>query len=91
MPNLTQDILYGNNYSEPLLPENPIRCAVGGVQFTRFMLMMIPFWVLSIWLTLYGVNVILCKLFNMVYNLRSPQQPIRFYSAIVALHSLIGY
>ena len=33
------------------------------------MLMMIPFWVLSIWLTLYGVNVILCKLFNVVYNL----------------------
>ena len=31
--------------------------------------MLIPFYVLSIWLTIYGVNVILCKLFNVVYNL----------------------
>ena len=69
MSNLTKDILYGNNYSEPLLPENPIRYFVDNVHFTRLMLMMIPFWVLSIWLTLYGINVILCKLFNMVYNL----------------------
>ena len=69
MSNLTKDILYGNNYSEPLLPENPIRYVVDNVHFTRLMLMMIPFWVLSIWLTLYGINVILCKLFNVVYNL----------------------
>ena len=69
MSNLTKDILYGNNYSEPLLPENPIRYVVDNVQFTRLMLMMIPFWVLSIWLTLYGINVILSKLFNVVYNL----------------------
>ena len=57
------------NYSEHLLPENPIRYVVDNVHFTRLMLMMIPFWVLSIWLTLYGINVILCKLFNVVYNL----------------------
>ena len=69
MSNLTKDILYGNNYSEPLLPENPIRYVVDNVHFTRLMLMMIPFWVLSIWLTLYGINAILCKLFNVVYNL----------------------
>ena len=69
MSNLTKDILYGNNYSEPLLPENPIRYVVDNVHFTRLMLMMIPFWVLSIWLTLYGINVILCKLFNVIYNL----------------------
>ena len=69
MSNLTKDILYGNNYSEPLLPENPIRYVVDNVHFTRLMLMMIRFWVLSIWLTLYGINVILCKLFNVVYNL----------------------
>ena len=69
MSNLTKDILYGNNYSEPLLPENPIRYVVDNVHFTRLMLMMIPFWVLSIWLTLYGINVIFCKLFNVVYNL----------------------
>ena len=69
MSNLTKDILYGNNYSEPLLPENPIRYVVDNVHFTRLMLLMIPFWVLSIWLTLYGINVILCKLFNVVYNL----------------------
>ena len=69
MSNLTKDILYGNNYSEPLLPENPIRYVVDNVHFTRLMLMMIPFLVLSIWLTLYGINVILCKLFNVVYNL----------------------
>ena len=69
MSNLTKDILYRNNYSEPLLPENPIRYVVDNVHFTRLMLMMIPFWVLSIWLTLYGINVILCKLFNVVYNL----------------------
>ena len=69
MSNLTKDILYGNNYSEPLLPENPIRYVVDNVHFTRLMLMMISFWVLSIWLTLYGINVILCKLFNVVYNL----------------------
>ena len=69
MSNLTKDILYGNNYSEPLLPENPIRYVVDNVHFTRLMLMMIPFWVLSIWLTLYGINVILCKLFNVVNNL----------------------
>ena len=69
MSNLTKDILYGNNYSEPLLPENPIRYVVDNVHFTRLMLMMIPFWILSIWLTLYGINVILCKLFNVVYNL----------------------
>ena len=69
MSNLTKDILYGSNYSEPLLPENPIRYVADNVHFTRLMLMMIPFWVLSIWLTLYGINVILCKLFNVVYNL----------------------
>ena len=69
MSNLTQDILYGNNFSEPLLPENPIRYVVDNVHFTRLMLMMIPFWVLSIGLTSYGVNIILCKLFNVVYNL----------------------
>ena len=27
--------------------------------------MMIPFWVFSIWLTLYGVSVIFCKLYNL--------------------------
>ena len=69
MSNLTQDILYGNNYSQPLLPENPIRYVVDNVHFNRLMLTLIPFWVLSIWLTIYGVNVILCKLFNVVYNL----------------------
>ena len=69
MSNLTQDILYGNNYSQPLLPENPIRYVVDNVHFNRLMLMLIPFYVLSIWLTIYGVNVILCKLFNVVYNL----------------------
>ena len=69
MSNITKDILYGNSYSEPLLPENPIRYVVDNVHLTRLMLMMIPFWVLSIWLTLYGINVILCKLFNVVYNL----------------------
>ena len=68
MSNLTVDISYGY-YSEPLLPENPIRYVVDNVHSTRLMLMLIPFWVLSIWLTLYGVNVILCKLFNVVYNL----------------------
>ena len=52
-----------------LLPENPIRYVVDNVHFTRLMFMMITFWVLSIWLTLYGINVILCKLFNVVYNL----------------------
>ena len=69
MSHLTKDKLYGNNYSESLLPENPIRYVVDNVHFTGLMLMMIPFWVLSIWLTLYGINVILCKLFNVVYNL----------------------
>ena len=69
MSNLTQDILYGNNYSQPLLPGNPIRYVVDNVHFNRLMLMLIPFWVLSIWLTIYGVNVILCKLFKVVYNL----------------------
>ena len=69
MSNLTQDILYGNNYSQPLLPENPIRNVVDNVHFNRLILMLIPFYVLSIWLTIYGVNVILCKLFNVVYNL----------------------
>ena len=69
MSNLTQDILYGNNYSQPLLPETPIRYVVDNVHFNRLMLMLIPFYVLSIWLTKYGVNVILCKLFNVVYNL----------------------
>ena len=69
MSNLTQDILYGNNYSQPLLPENPIRYVVDNVHFNRLILMLIPFWVLSIWLTIYGVNVILCKLFNILSNL----------------------
>ena len=65
MSNLTEDILYGNNYSEPLLPENPIRYVTNNINFTRLMLMMIPFWVFSIWLTLYGVSVIFCKLYNL--------------------------
>ena len=69
MSNLTQDILIGNNYSQPLLPENPIRYVVDNLDFTRLMLMLIPFWVLSIWLTIYGVNVILCKLFTIISNL----------------------
>ena len=46
MSNLTEDILYGNNFSEPLLPENPIRYVANNINFTRLMLMMIPFWVL---------------------------------------------
>ena len=49
--------------------KNPTRYVVDNVHFTRLMLMMIPFWVLSIWLTIYGVNVILCKLFNILSNL----------------------
>ena len=69
MSNLTQDILIGNNYSQPLLPENPIRYVVDNVDFTRLMLMLIPFWVMSIWLTIYGVNVILCKLFTIIFKL----------------------
>ena len=69
MSNLTVDILYGNNYSEPLLPENPIRYVANNINFTRLMLMMIPFWVFSIWLTLYGLSVIFCKLSNIMYNL----------------------
>ena len=65
MSNLTEDISYGNNFSEPLLPENPIRYVANNINFTRLMLMMIPFWVFSIWLTLYGVSVIFCKLYNL--------------------------
>ena len=79
MSNLTKDILYGNNYSEHLLPENPIRYVVDNVHFTRLMLMMIPFWVLSIWFTLYGINVILCKLFIVVYNLCVEQKKKKLY------------
>ena len=66
MSNLTEDISYGNNFSEPLLPENPIRYVVDNINFTRLMLMMIPFWVFSIWLTLcmelvlFSVNCIIC-------------------------------
>ena len=52
-------------FSEPLLPENPIRYVANNINFTRLMLMMIPFWVFSIWLTLYGVSVIFCKLCNL--------------------------
>ena len=62
-------ILYGYNYSEHLLHENSIRYVAGNIYFTRFMLIMIPFWVLSVWLTIYGLNVIFCKLFYMVSNL----------------------
>ena len=51
-----------------LLPKNPIRYVVDNVHFTRSMLMMILFWVLSIWLTLYGLRVIFCKLSNIMYN-----------------------
>ena len=69
MSNLTVDILYGNNYSEPLLPKNPIRYVANNIYFTRLMLMMIPFWIFSIWLTLYGLSVIFCKLSNIMYNL----------------------
>ena len=65
MSNLTEDISYGNNFSEPLLPDNPIRYVANNINFTRLMLMMIPFWVFSIWLTLYGVSVIFCKLYNL--------------------------
>ena len=73
MSNLTEDISYGNNFSEPLLPENPIRYVANNINFTRLMLMMIPFWAFSmipfwafsIWLTLYGVSVIFCKLYNL--------------------------
>ena len=43
MSNLTVDILYGNNYSTPLLPENPLRYVENNIYFTRLMLMMIPF------------------------------------------------
>ena len=69
MSNLTMDILYGNNYTEPLLPENPLRYVENNILFTRLMLMMIPFWIFSIWLTLYGLNFIFCKLSNVMYNL----------------------
>ena len=62
-------ILYRYNYSEYLLHENPLRYVADDIYFTRFMLMMIPIWVLSVWLTIYRLNVIFCKLFNMVYHL----------------------
>ena len=52
-------ILYGYSHSEHLLHENSIRYVADDIYYTRLMLMMIPFWVLSVWLTIYGLNVIL--------------------------------
>ena len=56
MDNLTQDTLpmHIDNYSEPVLPDHPIRYVEEhNVRIAILMLMMTPLWVLSGWLTIY--------------------------------------
>ena len=45
-----------DNYSEPVLPDHPIRyIEEHNVRIATLMLMMAPLWVLSGWLTIYGL------------------------------------
>ena len=71
MDNLTQDTLpmHIDNYSEPVLPDHPIRYVEEhNVRIATLMLMMAPLWVLSGWLTIYGLIIFFCKLSNIVYK-----------------------
>ena len=71
MDNLTQDTLpmHIDNYSEPVLPDHPIRYVEKhNVRIATLMLMMAPLWVLSGWLTIYGLIIFFCKLSNIVYK-----------------------
>ena len=58
MDNLTQDTLpmHIDNYSEPVLSDHPIRYVEEhNVRIAILMLMMAPLWILSGWLTIYGL------------------------------------
>ena len=58
MDNLSQDTLpmHIDNYSEPVLPDYPIRYVEEhNVRIAIIMLMMASLWVLSGWLTIYGL------------------------------------
>ena len=58
-----------DNYSEPVLPDHPIRYVEEhNVRIATLMLMMAPLWVLSGWLTIYGLIIFFCKLSNTVYK-----------------------
>ena len=58
-----------DNYSEPVLPDHPIRYVEEhNVRIATLMLMMAPLWVLSGWLTIHGLIIFFCKLSNIVYK-----------------------
>ena len=58
-----------DNYSEPVLPDHPIRYVEEyNIRIATLMLMMTPLWVLSCWLTIYGLIIFFCKLSNIVYK-----------------------
>ena len=69
MDNLTQDTLpmHIDNYNKPVLPDHPIRYVEEhNVRIATLMLMMAPLWVLSGWLTIYGLIIFFCKLSSIV-------------------------
>ena len=64
MDNVTQDTLpmHIDNYSKPVLPDHPIRYVEEhNVRIATLMLMMAPLWVLSGWLTIYGLIIFFCN------------------------------
>ena len=72
MDNLTQEnlLMYMDNYSKPVLPDNPIRYVEeNNYRIATLMLMMAPLWVMSAWLTIYGLIILFCKLSDIVYNI----------------------
>ena len=65
MDNLTQETLfiYMDNYSKPVLPDNPIRYVEeNNHRISTLILMMAPFCVMSTWLTIYGLIILFYKL-----------------------------
>ena len=64
MQKLGKRVLY-----ELVLPDHPIRYVEEhNVRIATLMLMMAPLWVLSGWLTIYGLIIFFCKLSNIVYK-----------------------
>ena len=74
MDNLTQETLfiYMDNYSKPVLPDNPIRYVEEhNDRIVTLMLMMTPLCIMSSLLSIYGLIILFCKMSDIVYNICS--------------------
>ena len=77
MDNLTQETLFifKDNYSKPVLPDNPIRYVEEhNDRIVTLMLMMTPLCIMSSLLSIYGLIILFCKMSDIVYNICSKKK-----------------